>query len=102
MKMTRKMLKTVKAKSGNTRTSSTKTAVTATRKSVAKKPTAIRSAPKTTAPKKAGSKLGQVITGENIAARAYHLWEQAGRPHGRDGEFWLLAEQQLKESSFAA
>jgi len=36
------------------------------------------------------------ITSETIAARAYTLWEQAGRPSGRDLEFWSQAEQQLK------
>ncbi|MGY3484420.1 hypothetical protein ACVW1C_002303 [Bradyrhizobium sp. USDA 4011] len=32
---------------------------------------------------------------EAVAARAYELWEKAGRPEGRDEEFWHLAEQQL-------
>jgi len=35
-------------------------------------------------------------TPEAIAARAYQLWEEAGRPTGRDEEFWLHAEQQLQ------
>lgn len=30
-----------------------------------------------------------------IALRAYQLWESAGRPGGRDQEFWLLAEAEL-------
>ncbi len=29
------------------------------------------------------------------ARRAYELWEQAGRPDGRDQEFWLRAEVEL-------
>ncbi len=29
---------------------------------------------------------------EEIARRAYYLWEQVGRPEGRDGELWLQAE----------
>lgn len=29
-----------------------------------------------------------------IARTAYRLWEQAGRPPGRNMEFWLKAEQQ--------
>ena len=33
---------------------------------------------------------------EAIAGRAYELWAQAGRPTGRDQEFWLHAEQQLQ------
>jgi hypothetical protein len=28
---------------------------------------------------------------ERIRTRAYHLWEQAGRPVGRDDEFWQRA-----------
>ncbi len=31
-----------------------------------------------------------------IAKRAYELWEKAGRHHGRDLEFWLLAEAKLR------
>ncbi|MBI4323708.1 MAG: DUF2934 domain-containing protein [Chloroflexi bacterium] len=33
---------------------------------------------------------------DTIPARAYQLWETAGRPTGRDQEFWLLAEHELK------
>lgn len=32
---------------------------------------------------------------EAIAERAYLLWEQAGRPEGRDQEFWLNAANEL-------
>lgn len=32
---------------------------------------------------------------DSVAARAYELWEQAGKPEGRDEEFWRLAEQEL-------
>ncbi|WP_139860946.1 DUF2934 domain-containing protein [Bradyrhizobium ivorense] len=32
---------------------------------------------------------------EGVAARAYELWEKAGKPEGRDEEFWHLAEQEL-------
>lgn len=28
-------------------------------------------------------------------ARAYKLWEEAGRPPGRDLEFWLAAEREI-------
>lgn len=31
---------------------------------------------------------------QQIATVAYRLWEQAGRPDGRDVEFWLQAERQ--------
>ncbi|MGT2502103.1 DUF2934 domain-containing protein [Bradyrhizobium guangxiense] len=32
-----------------------------------------------------------------MRARAYELWEQAGRPAGRELEFWLEAERLLEE-----
>lgn len=31
---------------------------------------------------------------QEIARTAYQLWDQAGRPSGRNMEFWLKAEQQ--------
>lgn len=34
---------------------------------------------------------------DGIRARAYKLWEDAGRPEGRIDEFWHEAERQLKE-----
>ena len=36
-------------------------------------------------------------TKEQITNRAYELWEQAGKPEGRDEEFYLQAEQELQE-----
>jgi hypothetical protein len=33
---------------------------------------------------------------EDIRTRAYDLWKQAGEPEDRDTEFWLLAEQELR------
>jgi hypothetical protein len=35
-------------------------------------------------------------TGMQIVRRAYQLWEQAGKPEGRDEEFYHEAERQLK------
>jgi Protein of unknown function (DUF2934) len=32
---------------------------------------------------------------QEIEARAYQLWEQAGRPEDREAEFWHLAQQEL-------
>ncbi|MBY0461298.1 MAG: DUF2934 domain-containing protein [Gemmataceae bacterium] len=32
---------------------------------------------------------------EQVRARAYFLWEQAGRPDGDGAEFWVRAEQEL-------
>lgn len=34
---------------------------------------------------------------EDIRARAHQLWEQAGRPEGREEEFWHKAERELRE-----
>jgi hypothetical protein len=34
-------------------------------------------------------------TYEAIAKRAYELYEDSGRPAGRDVEFWLKAEKEL-------
>ncbi|MBR0695826.1 DUF2934 domain-containing protein [Bradyrhizobium lablabi] len=35
-------------------------------------------------------------TDDEIRALAHRLWEAAGRPEGRDKEFWELAEQELR------
>jgi Protein of unknown function (DUF2934) len=35
---------------------------------------------------------------EKIRMRAHELWEQHGRPVGRDEEFWLRAESELIDS----
>jgi hypothetical protein len=35
-----------------------------------------------------------------IRARAYELWERAGSPEHRAGEFWLEAERQLQEEAY--
>jgi hypothetical protein len=32
---------------------------------------------------------------QEIRARAYEFWEQAGRPSGRDQEFWFRAEREV-------
>jgi len=35
---------------------------------------------------------------EGVRARARELWEINGRPAGRDLEFWLQAERELREA----
>jgi hypothetical protein len=35
---------------------------------------------------------------EQIKVRAYELWDQHGRPAGRDEEFWLRAEAEIREA----
>ena len=34
----------------------------------------------------------------DIERRAYQLWQEAGQPEGRDQEFYLEAERQLREA----
>jgi hypothetical protein len=34
---------------------------------------------------------------EDIRVRAYELWEQNGKPEGKQDEFWFQAERELKE-----
>jgi hypothetical protein len=35
-------------------------------------------------------------TEKEIKKRAYELWEEAGKPEGREDKFWQLAEQELR------
>lgn len=42
-------------------------------------------------------KLLRMMRRGKVRARAYELWEQAGRPTDRDVEFWLEAERQIEE-----
>jgi hypothetical protein len=37
-------------------------------------------------------------TKEQIIHRAYELWEQNGKPEGRDDEFYHQAERELNEA----
>jgi Protein of unknown function (DUF2934) len=39
-----------------------------------------------------------VVTGREIAVRAYELYEQRGREHGRDLDDWLQAERELRHA----
>jgi hypothetical protein len=34
-------------------------------------------------------------TEEQIRALAYRLWEEAGSPDDRSGDFWVMAQEQL-------
>ena len=35
-------------------------------------------------------------TNEEIAVRAYLIWEKNGKPHGQDRAYWLQAEAELR------
>lgn len=37
--------------------------------------------------------------GDRTSRLAFRLWEQAGSPAGREEEFWLLAERQIRNVS---
>jgi len=36
-------------------------------------------------------------TDDQIRVRAHQLWEQAGKPEGREDEFWHQAERELEQ-----
>jgi hypothetical protein len=33
---------------------------------------------------------------QQVRERAFHLWEQDGRPHGRADHHWLMAERDIR------
>jgi len=39
---------------------------------------------------------------EMIEVRAYQIWEQEGRPHGRDLEHWIRAAEELAPAANGA
>ncbi len=39
------------------------------------------------------------INEDNIRVAAYYIWEQAGRPEGKDAEFWFQACEQFLNAS---
>lgn len=42
------------------------------------------------------------ITESEIGVAAYQMWEKAGHPPGRDLQFWLDAEKQLRAAAQVA
>jgi hypothetical protein len=38
-------------------------------------------------------------TEDEIRIRAYDIWVEAGKPHGRHEEFWFQAEKELGEGA---
>lgn len=38
-------------------------------------------------------------THDEIAARAYAMWEDQGRPEGHDSDIWLAAERALRDEA---
>jgi hypothetical protein len=39
--------------------------------------------------------MNSPATEEQIRVLAYRLWEEAGSPDGRSGDFWVMAQEQL-------
>jgi hypothetical protein len=66
-------------------------------------PTTKPAAPRTPSPAEVADKVSLTTRSPNrptaseelIRARAYYLWEQAGRPEGDGVQFWLEAEKEL-------
>jgi hypothetical protein len=38
-------------------------------------------------------------TDEQIRVRAHELWEKAGKPEGRENDFWHQAEKELSQGA---
>jgi hypothetical protein len=52
--------------------------------------------PKKTPALKTSPPLTDEPTREQIAAAGYSIWEEEGRPEGRDVEHWLKAERKVR------
>ncbi len=63
---------------------------------VRRKTTTIGRTQKTGGPRKLRTKKPSALPQEEIAVRAYYIWESRGRPWGQSLEHWLEAEKQLK------
>jgi hypothetical protein len=46
----------------------------------------------------AASKPSRTVTSQEVAARAYQLWEASGRRHGDDRAHWFQAEHELRSA----
>ncbi len=55
-----------------------------------------KAAGKAPAARKAGGQSSAGPSDDEIAALAYEIWEQAGRPDGRSSEHWREAESRLR------
>ena len=68
-------------------------------KSTEKKTPAKKTATKSTTPKSTASKVtvkkGAPATADDIATRAYEIWESEGHPDGRAEAHWAQAESEL-------
>jgi hypothetical protein len=42
------------------------------------------------------------VTNDQIAQRAFEIWEREGRPQGRDQDHWYQAEAELRKDTVRA
>lgn len=47
------------------------------------------------------TKQKNAMSAEQVARRAYEIWQAKGCPHGQDVENWLQAERELNQQSSA-
>lgn len=47
-------------------------------------------------------RLAEFVTPDEIRERAHQLWEAAGKPWGRDEDYWIEAEDQLLREKYAS
>lgn len=61
-------------------------------------PSATKSRPRTAtrASVPAQASLGPAMTPDEVARRAYEIYERSGFQHGRDVDHWLIAERELQ------
>ena len=50
-----------------------------------------------TKPADSGARLVEPPTSEQIAVRAFQIWEEKGRPDGQQMDNWLQAENELRQ-----
>lgn len=76
---------------------SPKSSSTAKSPKAAKAKAASKPSGKTTAKSKNTTTKGKAgpVTSQDIAERAYQMWEQEGYPSGRELEHWVAAEHEL-------
>lgn len=49
-----------------------------------------------------GRASGKGLSEQSVRERAYFIWEQQGKPYGRDREHWAMAERELFTAGMTA
>ena len=86
-----------KEKTSKTPSRSTAAKPTAAKETV--KETAVKEAPKASKPAPAAKNGQHQVSPQQIAERAYKLWQERGCLHGSDQTDWLRAEKELVETA---